>query len=129
LPVVQLRSALMSSRARQRIFISAVLYATGPQGKGDGPMAQVLTVKPADLTRIAERNGGVFPDERVFRTISGLDIPPAHGTREMPVWGDLFLGEALEDSVSMEDARNAAAQVTQRINRLIAYLKTIQVMH
>jgi mono/diheme cytochrome c family protein len=117
----------LKGAAEDFYFRCAVCH--GPQGKGDGPMAQVLTVKPADLTRIAERNGGVFPDERVFRTISGLDIPPAHGTREMPVWGDLFLGEALENSVSMEDARNAAAQVTQRINRLIAYLKTIQVMH
>ena len=90
-------------------------------------MASVLTVRPADLTRIAERNGGVFPDERVFRTISGLDMMPAHGTREMPVWGDLFLGEALENSVSIEDARTAASQVTERINRIIAYLKTIQV--
>lgn len=98
----------------------------GAQAKGDGPMANLLTVRPADLTRIAERNGGVFPEDRVFRTISGLDMAPAHGTREMPVWGDLFLGEVLENSVSLSDAQSAAAAVTARINRLIGYLKTIQ---
>ena len=107
-------------------FYSRCAACHGVKGKGDGPIAGVLTVKPADLTRIAERNGGVFPDERVFRMISGLDMPDAHGTREMPVWGDLFLGEALENSVSIEDAQDAAAQVTERINRLVAYLKTIQ---
>jgi mono/diheme cytochrome c family protein len=30
----------------------------GADGKGDGPMAKSLKVKPADLTRIAARNGG-----------------------------------------------------------------------
>lgn len=107
-------------------FYSRCAACHGVNGKGDGPIAGVLTVKPADLTRIAERNGGVFPEERVFRMISGLDMPDAHGAREMPVWGDLFFGEVLENSESIEDTQDVAAQVTERINRLIAYLKTLQ---
>jgi mono/diheme cytochrome c family protein len=107
-------------------FYSRCAACHGVKGKGDGPIAGVLTVSPPDLTRIAERNGGVFPEERVFRMISGLDMPDAHGTREMPVWGDVFYGEVLENSESAEDTEDVRAQVTGRINRLIGYLKRLQ---
>jgi len=44
---------------------------------------------PPDLTTFATRNGGVFPSERVRQIIDGTGVP-AHGDREMPVWGALF---------------------------------------
>jgi len=54
-------------------------------------MAQSLKVRPPDLTRIAVRNGGKFPLPRVERIISGeQELPAAHGTREMPLWGPIF---------------------------------------
>ena len=43
----------------------------GRDGAGDGPSAGALTKRPADLTRIAERNGGVFPTIRVMSVIDG----------------------------------------------------------
>lgn len=63
----------------------------GVDGKGGGPMAQALKARVPDLTRIARRNHGRFPLERVERIISGEeDIMPAHGSREMPLWGPIF---------------------------------------
>jgi mono/diheme cytochrome c family protein len=62
----------------------------GKDAPGTGPAAKALTKAPADLTRIAARNGGTFPDVRVKRYIEGLDEVPAHGSRDMPMWGDLF---------------------------------------
>src|SRR6266581_263743 len=44
----------------------------GADGKA-GPMAKSLKVPPADLTRIARRNGGKFPLARVEKIISGED--------------------------------------------------------
>ena len=38
----------------------------GRSGKGDGPVASALRTHPADLTTLAERNGGAFPRERVY---------------------------------------------------------------
>jgi hypothetical protein len=63
----------------------------GTDGKGGGPAAVVLTTKVPDLTRLAEVNGGNFPSDRVREIISG-DQPgiPAHGSREMPIWGPIF---------------------------------------
>jgi len=74
----------------------AQLYKTycaschGVDGKGDGPAAEVLRRKPPNLTTIAQRNGGKFPDFRVGRIIDGFEVIAAHGTREMPIWGDLL---------------------------------------
>ena len=59
--------------------------------KGNGPMAGSLIVRPTDLTRISARNGGKFPLAKVRRIISGEEqVPPGHGTREMPIWGPIF---------------------------------------
>ena len=62
----------------------------GKEGTGNGPAAKALTKAPADLTKIAARNGGTYPEIKVKRYIEGQDEVPAHGTRDMPMWGDLF---------------------------------------
>ncbi|MGD0361222.1 MAG: c-type cytochrome [Bryobacteraceae bacterium] len=63
----------------------------GIAGKGDGPAAGAFKVQPSDLTQIARKNGGKYPELRVQHIIKGdADQPIAHGTREMPVWGYLF---------------------------------------
>jgi len=58
----------------------------GVNGKGNGPMAVVLTTPPTDLTTISKRNGGVFPFARVYQVIDGsinsTQMIKAHGTRE-----------------------------------------------
>jgi mono/diheme cytochrome c family protein len=87
----------------------------GQNGKGDGPVSVELRTKPADLTLIAKRNGGVFPADVLYRLIDGRKTSRAHGTYEMPAWGLVFLRSDPEDA-----ARN-------RILAIVAYLKSIQV--
>ena len=65
----------------------------GEAGRGDGPVAVALTTAPADLTRIAARHGGRFPEAQVMATIDGRRLVAVHGTREMPVWGAVFESE------------------------------------
>jgi len=61
--------------------------------RGRGPVAGFLTKNPPELTLLARQNGGVFPMDRVYRTIDGRDLPQGaqatgpHGSREMPIWG------------------------------------------
>ena len=62
----------------------------GKNGKGDGPAAPALKKAPTDLTTLAAHNGGKFPDIVVARLIEGSDDLPAHGSREMPIWGQVF---------------------------------------
>ena len=89
----------------------------GETGRGDGPTADVLTVKPVNLTRLARRNGGEFPLERVVRSIDGRERAPAHGSA-MPVWGLDFQDPSSD--VYQE------GEVKRRIDNIIEYLKTIQ---
>ena len=89
---------------------AAHLYSTycaachGANAKGDGPAAVALKVMPPDLTRIAARNGGRFPAERVRQIVLGQG-PAAHGDRTMPVWGDVLARkEAGSDPQALVDA-------------------------
>lgn len=97
----------------------------GVDAKGDGPEAAKLPKKPVDLTRITQRYGK-FPEDRVFATIAGLDMPEGHGTREMPIWGDVFVSESVGNSTSLDDALRASDEASRRIAGLMHYLETIQ---
>jgi mono/diheme cytochrome c family protein len=64
----------------------------GLSGKGDGIFADQLksgTVVP-NLTELSKKNNGVFPFKRVYETIDSGKVS-AHGTREMPIWGERYV--------------------------------------
>ena len=88
--------ALASEPDAERAAIGSSLYRAycgschGRSGVGDGDVAQYLDPKPADLTRIAARDGG-FDFDRVVATIDGTEKVKGHGRGEMPVWGDALL--------------------------------------
>jgi len=65
----------------------------GATGRGDGPLVRYLVTPPTDLSRLAQRNGGVFPRERLVSVIDGRTSPEIgpHGSREMPVWGNTYM--------------------------------------
>jgi cytochrome c553 len=90
----------------------------GTQGRGEGPVAPALTTPPTDLTQLAAANGGVYPAEEVAAYIDGRARVEAHGTREMPVWGNVW-SERDGEPVRQE-------LVSQRIDELAEYLRTIQ---
>ena len=62
----------------------------GSAAKGDGPAAEALKKRPSDLTQLARKNGGSFPELQVMNYIKGEDVVAAHGSRDMPVWGAIF---------------------------------------
>jgi hypothetical protein len=95
----------------------------GEGGRGDGPKAFGLSGSPPDLTKLAERNGGVFPKERLRAIIDGREALKNHGDREMPVWGIWFKMEAEED---LGGAEGDEGTVQRRITGLIDYLETLQ---
>ena len=97
----------------------------GASGTGDGPQAPHLAKKPADLTMVTKKYGQ-FPDQKVFETIAGLDMPDGHGTREMPIWGDVFVTEGVGKSTKIEDAMKASDEATRRIAGLVRYVQSIQ---
>ena len=98
----------------------------GAMGKGDGPVQSFLVKPPSDLTTIARRNGGKFPEELMWEVIDGRwsgDAGP-HGSREMPVWGNEFKARAMTQPG--DSARTAEWSARNRIVSLLKYLETIQ---
>jgi mono/diheme cytochrome c family protein len=91
----------------------------GTDARGNGPIAEFIQSPVPDLTRIAARNGGDFPTERVFQVIDGSSASSAHGTRHMPVWGYEFFGEETDDAAAHRDAIG-------KVDRLVEYLRFIQ---
>jgi mono/diheme cytochrome c family protein len=89
----------------------------GKEGRGDGPAADALKVRPPDLTTLARRKGGKFPAGDVYQVIKWGGGIVGHGSKEMPVWGRAFL------SVS----GRSQEQADQRIKNLVRYLESIQV--
>jgi mono/diheme cytochrome c family protein len=86
----------------------------GADGQGNGPFRFALKTVPPSLRNLAARNGGVFPRDRTARVIEGADLP-AHGQREMPVWGQVFRRLRPQD-----------AGAGQRIDALVTFLERIQ---
>ena len=71
-------------------FESKCATCHGVSGKGDGPQAEITATRPANLTQLAKKNGGVFPTQHVYESIDGRQEVEAHGPRTMPVWGREF---------------------------------------
>jgi len=88
----------------------------GTDGKGGGPAASALKVPPTDLTLLSKNNGGKYPSMKVSSSIRGEGTLPAHGSKEMPVWGSLFW--------NMSGGHES--EVQQRASNLNHYIETLQ---
>lgn len=100
----------------------ACMPCHGVDGKGDGVQAKSLRTPPADLTRLAAKNGGVFPDREIYDMIDGRGVIVDHGTRDMPVWGRRYRAT----TEANEGPADAEARVRALIEALVGYLATIQ---
>lgn len=106
-----------------REFLVSCAVCHGATGKGDGEMAKLLTVKPADLTVLTKKYGGEFPSLRVFEVIDGRSQVLGHGDRVMPIWGDRYEAE-IEGSA--KQLLGTEVMVSSRISDLVRYLASIQ---
>ncbi len=78
----------------------------GVEARGDGPLGDMLTIRPPDLTGLSERNGGVFPLERVLSRVDGTTEVRAHGG-PMPIFG--FILDGPVEVVAAPDGSDVAA--------------------
>jgi mono/diheme cytochrome c family protein len=96
----------------------------GADGKAQTQVMDILKVAPPDLRQLSKKNGGVFPMARVYETIDGRLAVKAHGSRDMPIWGQRY---AVEGTPSYDDyPNNAEVFVRARILGLIDYLYRLQ---
>ncbi|MGA9641803.1 MAG: cytochrome c [Terriglobales bacterium] len=105
-----------SAASGEQMYKSYCAACHGTDGRGNGPAAEALKVPPTNLTKIAARNGGKYPSLRVSAIIRGEETLPAHGSKDMPIWGNLFW--------SMSGGHEA--EVQQRVTNLNKYIESLQ---
>ncbi len=91
----------------------------GAEAHGDGPVAASFNIKVPDLTLIARQHGGIFSPDLIERIVDGRQIIGAHGTREMPVWGEEFT----RSEIGYPEAEQATHTI---IARIAEFISTIQ---
>lgn len=116
-----------SSVVIKQVPVTATSPASGPEmfkeycatchgvdAKGHGPAVPALKVPPPDLTLLSHNNQGKFPDRHVYSTIRGDVNVEVHGSKEMPVWGNVFRDMGTD------------AQSAERLANLCRYIKSLQ---
>jgi mono/diheme cytochrome c family protein len=107
--------------AGRELFHQHCSVCHGVDAKGNGSMYDPESaepsrrVPPADLTALSERNAGKFPADRVRDAIYSKGSIPAHGTPNMPAWGDVFYS-----------LKSNPKRLEERVRDLTAYIESIQ---
>jgi mono/diheme cytochrome c family protein len=107
-------------------FANSCAQCHGISAKGDGVMVEFLSTPAPDLTQIQKNNDGVFPVAALFDVIQGSSIPGAHGTGEMPAWGNRYTAKAPSQLGEMYSQADQQAFAQGRILALIEYISTLQ---
>ena len=100
----------------KQMFNAYCASCHGQDAKGNGPAAPALKVPATDLTTLAAKHGGAFPDSHVAEAIKGDWMVAAHGSKEMPVWGPVFLYLGERDPGLMQ----------LRVRNLTKYIASLQ---
>ncbi len=101
-------------------YMNSCASCHGASGRGDGSLADLMTVTVPSLTNLSQKNDGVFPMLDVIQTIDGRQGTRGHGY-PMPVWGSRF-----SDAMPDMGPYGSEVAVRGRILSLAIYLESIQ---
>ena len=105
-----------SAASGQEMYQTYCAVCHGKDGKGNGPAADAMKSAPTDLSKLASNNGGKYPADKVSNTIRGDQNIPAHGSKDMPIWGSLF----------WHMSQGHQSEVQLRIANLNKYIESLQ---
>ena len=105
-----------TSPSGAQIFRQHCAACHGNDLKGNGPAPPPFKDRTPDLTTLAKRHNGAFPDGYVVDVLHNGIAISAHGPAEMPIWGTTF----------RESEKLTSAQIEERITKLTAYIKSMQ---
>ena len=92
-------------------------YCSSCHGEdGTGLQIDSLDTQPADLTKLRPPKSDKFPLLYVANVIDGRKMAKTHGTRAMPIWGEVFSEQEYLDE----------SQIKGKLAEIIAYLMSIQ---
>ena len=100
----------------QEMYASYCAVCHGANATGNGPAQSALKIPATDLTTLAQKNDGKYPAMHVSSVLRGDAELPAHGSKDMPVWGPLFRNLS----------QGHDAEVQQRIANINSYIESLQ---
>ncbi|MGP0071039.1 MAG: c-type cytochrome [Bryobacteraceae bacterium] len=107
--------------AGKELFHQYCSVCHGVDAKGNGSLYDAraadksVRMPPADLTLLGQRNAGEFPAACVRDAIYSKGPIPAHGTPDMPAWGDVFY-----------NLKSDPKLIEARVRNLTAYIESLQ---
>ena len=120
-PFLALGSSLDASNSGLALYSENCVSCHGVTGRGDGPDASGLGTKPADLTKIAARRGGVWPMLEVMAIIDGYSrntLP----RDDMPVFENFLDNEMVE----FDTGNGVDILVPSKMIEIVDFLETLQ---
>jgi hypothetical protein len=121
LPVVLLGCVEPDRPSGSEDFADFCASCHGLSGRGDGDAAALIDRKPADLTGLSARNGGIFPGTAVMAKIWGY-TGGRDGGSPMPAFRDLLQGEL----VPYDGGDGISTPTPIRLVQLAEHLKSLQ---
>lgn len=113
----QIPPPLIRSLKGPDLFQAYCASCHGLDARGTGPAAPAMKTRVPDLTLLTKNYYGKFPADHVRKVILGDAVMPAHGSREMPIWGPVF--HHVERDMDWGEVR---------VTNLIEYLHSIQLV-
>jgi mono/diheme cytochrome c family protein len=115
---VTLKAGKTPANDGKQMYVSYCAPCHGVDGKGQGPVAPALVVKPTNLTELSKNNNGIYPEVHVLAVVEFGAKVQAHGVKDMPVWGPV-LG-------SLDENGNSKDIQALREKNLEMYVKSLQ---
>lgn len=112
-------SANRNRESGEYLFAQHCAACHGESARGNGIISSYLKVPAPDLTQIAARRDGHFPDEEIYKIVDGQSLKDFTQYRHMPIWGYEFFGNDSDDE-------RAHGQTSTRVNDIVAFLKSQQ---
>jgi mono/diheme cytochrome c family protein len=92
----------------------------GTAADGTGPVAEEMKISPADLRKLGQKYGTPLPKPKLREIIDGREMVRAHGTGDMPVWGEQLVH-------NVPPTVNTTMFKRGTIIVIVDYLETLQV--
>jgi mono/diheme cytochrome c family protein len=94
----------MAAGRAEAVFSRYCAACHGAAADGKGVLAGELRTKVPDLRELAKKNKGSFPFARVVKSIDGRETVRAHGSPDMPAWGDALKHTEGRGAPTVEEA-------------------------
>lgn len=91
----------------------------GTAADGTGPVAAEMKISPANLRKLGQKYGTPLPKPDLREIIDGREMVRAHGTSDMPVWGEQLVHN-VPPTVNSEFFKRGTIIV------IVDYLETLQ---